>query len=139
MEKKFHRSPNLKANKYQRNIILLSFLPTILFLLMTTLFVVLFFHELVQVTLYQSRANMIEMIIQWRGHFLTIFAAFLIGHLVFSFILSSNLVGAFERIIRELDLVLKGEKKTPITSRPNDILAKELLVRVNKLIEKYHP
>ena len=137
MPEKFKRSWNLKANKYQREIILVSFLPAFIIVAIVAAFLAFFFNELIQVTMHGTRASIVATVVEWRGHIMTIFAAFLIMHLIFSFIVSSNLVGAFERIIRELDQVIKGEKSAPITARTKDTLANELLSRINKLIEKY--
>ena len=139
MPEKYNRSLNLKAARYQREIIMLLFLPTFLIVLLTAVFLCFIFNGLVNIATTGSSAFIIEKVAQWRGHLLTIFTAFLLMHLTFSFILSSNLVGAFERIIRELDLVIRGEKNTPIKARPKDSLANELLRRINKLIEKYRP
>lgn len=70
----------------------------------------------------------------------------LIGCVVFSLMLfiiafamyfiSSNIIGAYDRIVGELDKVLKGEAKGPLTVRKSDKLLKGLVDRVNALIER---
>jgi len=50
--------------------------------------------------------------------------------------MSSDLVGAFERITRELDEVIEGKEKKIIRARIPDELANELLKRINILIQR---
>ncbi len=49
---------------------------------------------------------------------------------------SSKLMGSFERIIKELDECLAGKRKKHIYTRDKDELAKELLKRINALIDR---
>ncbi len=56
--------------------------------------------------------------------------------IVWSYKMSSQLVGSFERILRELDSILTGKDKRHIQTRKGDLLAEELLKRINALIDK---
>ena len=56
--------------------------------------------------------------------------------LYWAYRVSNHLVGAFDRIIRELDEYLDGGKKKHIHSRKNDQLADELLKRINAMIDR---
>ncbi len=56
--------------------------------------------------------------------------------LYWAYRVSSQLVGAFDRILRELDEYLDGKGKKHIHSRKNDKLADELLKRINALIDR---
>ena len=56
---------------------------------------------------------------------------------IFAFIFSHNMVGGFGRILNELDEIIDGNSKKTISSRPHDTLTKELLKRVNLLVEFY--
>lgn len=49
---------------------------------------------------------------------------------------SNQLVGAFDRIITEIDGFLEGKGKKYIHSRKGDHLASELLKRINTMIER---
>ena len=52
-----------------------------------------------------------------------------------TYVASRNVLGPFDRLLRELDEVLDGRReRKPLGVRPKDDLAKELLKRVNKLI-----
>jgi len=48
---------------------------------------------------------------------------------------SGNLVGAFQRIIRELDEFIDGKELKQIKARSKDDLANDLLKRINILIK----
>jgi len=45
-------------------------------------------------------------------------------------------VGAFPRVLRELDGILAGREKRHIGARPGDVLANDVLVRINALIDR---
>jgi hypothetical protein len=62
---------------------------------------------------------------------------FFILSLIWAFIISHNMVGAFGRITRELDEIIAGRSQRVISSRPNDTLTKDLLKRINVLAEYY--
>ena len=49
---------------------------------------------------------------------------------------SSQLMGSFERIIREMDECLAGKSRKHIYSRDKDLLSQELLKRINALIDR---
>jgi len=57
-------------------------------------------------------------------------------NIIWAYRASSRLLGAFERILRELDNILETKQKRHIQARENDRLANELLERVNKLIDR---
>ncbi|MBF0483798.1 MAG: hypothetical protein HQL25_03720 [Candidatus Omnitrophica bacterium] len=50
--------------------------------------------------------------------------------------LSNSVVGAFSRVIREMDEVLDGKRKGPIIVRQRDEMFYEIVQRVNAFIEK---
>ena len=65
------------------------------------------------------------------------FATVLMVSLVFwTLYVSSHYLGAYERIIRELDEVLAGQGKGPLKARRGDVMFEALLKRVNCLIER---
>jgi len=72
----------------------------------------------------------------WSATVILVSLFFVAAFLIISFIISRNMVGAFERIVRELDEVIEGKRVGPLTARRYDVLAKDLLQRVNVLIEK---
>ena len=92
---------------------------------------------MVGVILHKSSSDAIRIINQWRiVIFFGLWAVCLLI-ILWSFSVSLNLVGAFERIINELDDVISGKSNKPIHARPTDDLANELLKRINVLIEHF--
>ncbi len=57
-------------------------------------------------------------------------------NIIWAYRASNRLLGAFERILSELDDVIATKKKRHISSRDEDELANELLNRINILIDK---
>jgi hypothetical protein len=131
-----YRKRFFRANKYQKKIIILAFLPVITIIVLMWLFLSVFYQEMVGVILYQSSTQAVKTINHWGAIIGVGFMALLIGVLYWSFSLSLHLVGAFERIIKELDEVIGGRSSKPLSARPKDELANELLKRINVLIER---
>jgi hypothetical protein len=50
---------------------------------------------------------------------------------------AANMVGSFDRILREMDHVIDGNEKKPLTSRKDDELTQRLLRRINVLVNGY--
>jgi hypothetical protein len=62
---------------------------------------------------------------------------FLIVCVVIAGYKAANMVGSFDRILREMDQVIDGSEKKPLTSRKDDELTQQLLRRINVLINGY--
>jgi type II secretory pathway component PulF len=127
----------LTQNKYQEQIIQLTFYPAVLtfFIFIITISVT---HPFVKKVIFHNSfdgMNRLLSLYSWMMVFAVGVALFL--SIIFSFIVSHYLVGAFQRIIKELDDVIAGRSQKTITCRPGDHLAKELLKRVNVLIDFY--
>lgn len=56
--------------------------------------------------------------------------------IIWAYRVSSHLVGAFERILKELDDIIEKNEKRHLQARKGDQLAEELLSRVNVLIDR---
>ncbi len=137
MAAKCHRRHKyFHINKYQLKIILLSLIPSLIVCLFTSLMVRKYYFDTIDVLLFDSVADSVEFITK-RG---IVIVATIWAFFIFTFILavtvSGNLVGAFLRIIKELDEILEGKDKKQIMARKRDGLANELLVRINKVLEK---
>jgi len=133
------RKPYDQNNKYQKRIIFLTFVPTLIICIFISFLAVIFYRDLINVILYQSAANSMQFIYHWG--YLTLFGLWIIFIIVlfWACIISNHIVGPFQRIIREMDEVLAKKEKKHIVVRENDELAQEILKRVNKLIDHYEP
>ena len=50
--------------------------------------------------------------------------------------ITNEMVGAFERLLRELDQIITSKKKEHLVVRKRDVLAGELIKRINILIDR---
>lgn len=128
------RKQYFSITRFQWPILKVSIVPTFIICVSLTAFVVYFHGELIDALHYHSAVKTIKVINQWG---LTILIAIWVAFVticVWAQTTSSNLVGAFERIFRELDEIIEGKKFHEIKARDNDVLVNELLIRVNKMI-----
>jgi hypothetical protein len=131
------RKPFVAEDKYQRQIVLLSFFPPLLFCIFFSVFVFVMDSEMGKVILSNSPAVIARQVNQWTHLIVSCLFVIYILSLAWSFVVSRNIVGAFGRIIRELDDVIDGKSKKTIGARTEDKLANELLKRINVLIKHY--
>jgi len=133
------RSLLINANKYQKKVISLAFIPLILVCVLISFWTLLSHNILLDAILNRSQVEGVHHINQWVVYTFIIILALLIFFISLTLRIAGNLVGAFERIINELDLVIEKNQKKKITARTNDDLANELLKRINILIDNYKP
>ena len=133
MPERRRRQPFSQANKYQRQIIALAFFPAIIVYAFVAILISVMHRDMVNVIVYGSAATSAQFIYQWTTVILSVLCGILIIILVWAFVVSRNLVGAFERIIRELDKMLEKGEKWTLRARKNDHLVNDILKRVNKL------
>ena len=125
------------TNKYQERIVLLAFLPSLLIFLAFSGIFFLMASETMAVFFHGQSSSLENFVSQWSSWIVAVLCVVFVLALVFAFVFSHNLVGAFSRIIAELDEIIAGRSQKPITARPADELANELLKRVNVLIQHY--
>jgi len=137
MEKQKYQKRLFRSNKYRKRILSIVLLPTIIICLLISFLILLFHLELVSVILYGEGSLSLEAINQWS--FIIVFVLWLIFIIVYIrvHIVSSQLVGAFERIMNEMDEVIGNKEKKELKAREKDDLANELLKRINLLIDGY--
>jgi len=122
-------------NKYQRAILRLSLLPTFAFCILTTAFCLRFRLETGDLMIYGTRLGTLNMIDEWLGIIIVTIWFFFAFVYFRSVRVSGELVGSFERINNQLEKVITGEIRQPLRARDSDQLARELLQRVNILID----
>jgi len=122
------------ANKYQQNIILVSLITSAL-IFSAFIGVVIISDPYIFKQATVAQIALLRTYVVWGLIFAM--AAMLMAALMVAFIISHHLVGAFGRIIRELDEVIEGKRVKTITARPYDELANNILKRVNVLVRYY--
>lgn len=125
------------ANKYQGRIIFLTFLPSILMFLLFIGIVLIANPSISEALLHTSFKNMEKLIHHTPWLIFFAMSLILLVSMVAAFVISLNMVGSFGRILGELDKIIQDRSQKSITSREEDDLAKELLKRINVLIEHY--
>ena len=123
------------VNEYQKPIIYLVLVPSFMICLVISVYI--FYMNFTWVNLFHAvepaiiegmyKRTIATYIILWLLFILTVWWAFQV---------SSKLVGAFERLLQELDDVVSGKSRRPLKARKNDALANALLERINAIIAK---
>ena len=125
------------ANKYQGRIIFLTFFPSILMFLLFICIVFIANPGISDALLRTSFLDMERLIYQIPWLIVFVMSLILLLSMVGAYVISLNMVGAFGRIICELDKIIAGRSQKTITSRSDDTLTKDLLKRINVLVEYY--
>ena len=129
------RKSIFRLNQHQRPVIFLILIPALLICIAFTAGIIYYKREMTNLLLYATippsarfinESGEIIIIVTWILFLLVLLWADLV---------SLSLVGAFERVIRELDAIIDGKERKPIRARARDHLANDLLKRINVLIK----
>ena len=125
----------LHMTKHQRQILRLSLVPSTIFCVVMYFLLRSFQTEVGQAIYTASDVASIKFVSEWAFALLAILLLYLGCGFLWAYAVSNEVVGPFDRIIRELDEVIDGGARQPITVRQRDELAEELLKRVNVLVK----
>ncbi len=125
----------LHTTKHQRQIIGLSVVPATIFCVVMYFLLHAFQNEVAEAIYTASDVASIKFVSEWAFALLAIVLLYLGCGFLWAYAVSNNVVGPFDRIIRELDEVIDGGARQPITVRQRDELAQQLLKRVNVLVK----
>jgi len=124
-------------NKYQIKVLTLVLLPPVIIITVMGVLSSLFFDQLLMAVESGSMSTMLAMLSQWKINFLVGLWVLLTIVILWTYVVSRNLLGAFTRLFRELDEMIAGEREVAdLKARDKDDFANELLKRVNLLIKK---
>ena len=124
------------TTRFQRRILYISLIPCLLVIPILSMLISILFQKLNSAILFGTTLTSLQVVNYW-GHFIFIFIWIFFTVLFLTvFKMSNELVGAFDRVFRELDKVIEGTSSRKITARENDDLVNELLERINVLIER---
>ena len=147
MEKKYQRKLVNSTNPFQNRIIISVMVPALVACMMCLIMLAYVYYMAQHLAYYaKTDASWPDMFMPWFldvSQFLRVVPGLLLiitgsmlGVAVWSFYFSNKLVGPYTRIIRELDDIISGKSKKPITLREGDDMFMELFKRINQLIEK---
>ena len=113
----------------------LALVPSVIFCLAMYFSLEVSQHDMAQTIMDRSDAVSVVFLTEW-GVVLALTLLVNLGSIsLWAYAVSNQMVGAFERIIRELDGIIEGGAKRPIAARGRDEFATALLQRINVLIE----
>jgi len=136
MKESYKKRSIFFINKYQRRIILPFFVPSFVVCISVTFLLVMYRRELYEAIVYFEPKRSLVFINQSCDLVLIVTWILFSFITIWAFTVSSKLVGASERILRELDEIIEGKRKETIKVRAKDDLPNELVKRVNILIER---
>ncbi len=125
----------LHTTKHQRQIIRLSVVPSTIFCVVMYFLLHAFQNEVGEAIYTASDVASIKFVSEWAFALLSMVLLYLGCGFLWAYAVSTDVVGPFDRIIRELDEVIDGGARQPITVRQRDEFAQELLKRVNVLVK----
>ena len=125
----------LHTTKHQRQIIRLSVVPSTIFCVVMYFLLHAFQNDLGEAIYTASDVASIKFVSEWAFALLSILLLYLGCGFLWAYAVSNDVVGPFDRIIRELDEVIDGGARHTITVRQRDELAQQLLKRVNVLVK----
>ena len=128
------RNTYFHVNKYQRRILIFSLLPLLSVFTLISLVIVYCHQEAVSYLLYATHPPSVQIVNKWGAVSLAVLWVVFIIILIGTYHMSSNLVGAFERILRELDHSIFKRERRQLRARIHDDLANELIKRINRII-----
>jgi hypothetical protein len=131
------RSSFATHNKYEENIVFLIVLPPALIFLGFICIIFLINPYTMNAVFHCPESVWSKIAFPISIGIITFLCLMLVLCFMWLFIVLHNLIGAFDRIMKELDDIIAGRSKKTIVARPKDELANDLLKRINTLIKFY--
>ncbi|MCB9721040.1 MAG: hypothetical protein H6756_09190 [Candidatus Omnitrophica bacterium] len=130
------RADLMRVNRFQIPIMCMTMVPTFVFCCASSILILYGQRELI--TYINQTPNLTHTALVNTGGAYLLGLVWLFFAIVYAWarIVSGRMVGAMERIIREMDMVIQGEDRGRIKARDGDFLAGLLLPRINALIER---
>ena len=129
------RQINFFANKYQRRIMALAFFPTAIICLTMMILMKYFYLRFVDILIFESSSESIMFLNQWITLVLLSTGILFVLIILWAYAISRDMVGAFARILRDLDTIIQGGQRKHIYARKGDDPAGPLVKRINVLID----
>ena len=124
-------------NRWQRHSITLAVAPALVLFLFVFLLIEIFQPELSDVIIRSSDEATVVVLTRWGVWMFVALAACMLAVVTWAYVASRNVLGAIDRLLKELDEMADGRReRKPLSVRAKDTLAHELVKRVNKLIER---
>ena len=137
MMKSGERRRFVGLNRWQRHSVMLAVAPAFVLFLFMFLLIEIFQPELSDVIIRSSDEAAVVVLTRWGVWLFAALAACSLAVVTWAYVASRNVLGALDRLLKELDEMLDGRReRKSLSVRAKDTLAHELVKRVNKLIER---
>ena len=135
-----NRKNFITTNQYQRPVILLPVITSFIFCCIITYFILAFRQDLVADLAGKYRPYLhADVLTKWAILILFNLWVLFVIIVIQAFYLAGNMLGPFERLIKELDHGIKTKKPKKLQARKENTHALDLVQRINVLIEHYDP
>ncbi len=124
-------------NRWQRHSVTLAVAPALVLFVFVFLLIEIFQPELSDVIIRSSDEATVVVLTRWGVWMFVALAACMLAVVTWAYVASRTVLGAIDRLLREMDEMLDGRReRKPLSVRAKDTLAHELVKRINKLIEQ---
>jgi len=127
-----------QMNKYEEKILLLSFIPSTLLCICMTGLLYVFFDDFGRALTNEKTILDIAYVKHWGILVMSSLWVFFVALIMWVCWEAHHLVGAFNRVKKELHDVSTGERKDTVHVRDKDQLFQELLENINVIIKKLY-
>ncbi len=132
---KDNRSINFIATKYHRRIMAVAFFPVVIIFAVLLIFMNFFYPQMADMILFTDTARTLQFINEQGSVLFLLLGSLAVLILLWAYAVSRDMVGAFGRILRELDAIIDGGERKHIRVRKSDDPATPLTDRINILID----
>ena len=129
---------NLTVGKFQAKIIFITFIPMVVLLGFMFLLLFVIYWSLTGIMLSQQSVPAITREIQQYCYAAVgVITLVFVGFLVWVYIESGKMVGAFERMIKELNAFDPDNPQKAVHARKGDTFAQDIAQRINEILENW--
>ena len=134
MVAQYKRSLLLRASRYQRPVLNLIVASALITVVIISLCISFIYHTMVNEAGYFDAEVPVAQ--AWVLLVLMAMPLLFLGIIIRAYKVTNQLVGAFERLLRELDGIIATNEKRHVSAREGDELAGDVVKRINILIDK---
>lgn len=129
---------NTVITKFQAKIILLTFIPMATLVVFNFILLFVLYSAVVNIILSPQSTTVLVLEIQKTCVMIIgVMVLIFIGALFWVFVESGRMVGAFERLIRELNTINDPSQVKPLMTRKQDTFAKEIASMINGVLQDW--
>jgi len=129
------KNVRFRLNPYEKKIVILIIGFPLLWCIILSIMYNIFYQYLVDLSIYGSSRQVAAFSKELMTFLILALWGFLLLFYIWTRLVASNMLGAFERLLRELDEINESRTKKRLICRKNDTLAYHLIKRLNTLMD----